>query len=144
MSKINHRANAFQAVATFDDKAALVQAVKSVEAQPRRSKAVPKRAKAVPFNANAQQAPVRGDTLAVLHSSEFGIKHDKHGHQFEMSGRLSKSSKEVRTVMLVYLSDVDGYRVQDNVGDVWIVRPAEGGDTKWQTINPEHEARKHG
>lgn len=138
MSKINHRANAFQAVATFDDKAALVNAVKRVEQIQRRGKAVPKRAKAVPFNANAQQAPVRGDSIAVQHSSDFSIKEDKLGHLFEMSGRLSKSSKEVRTVKHVYLSDVEGYRVQDSAGEVWTVRPAQGGDTKWETINPHN------
>ena len=90
---------------------------------PRRSK-VEKRTRLIRYVFNPElAAPVAGEQVAVCHKSDG-------------NGKLTRSSIEQRVVKFVYMSDSEGHRIQDNQGDVWHVRPASVGGSKWETFYP--------
>lgn len=92
------------------------------------SKHTPKRTALVRYQFNPElAAPVRGETVSVCHVTSV----DRNG-----KASINRGSVEVRKVRLVYFSDAKGHRIQDNVGDVWHVRPAAVGGTKWETFIP--------
>jgi hypothetical protein len=92
----------------------------------RRSKAVPKRTALVKYTFDpSKPAPEVGDSVFVTHLS--GL--DGAGKAREV-----RSDSEVRTIKVVYMSDANGYTIKDNAGDVWHVRPASLGSTKWETF----------
>lgn len=92
----------------------------------RRSKAVPKRTALVKYTFDpSKPAPEVGDSVFVTHRS---------GLDGAGKARVTRSDSEVRTVKVVYMSDSNGYTIKDNAGDVWHVRPASLGSTKWETF----------
>lgn len=92
------------------------------------SKHTPKRTALVRYEFNPElAAPIRGETVSVCHVTSV----DRNG-----KATINRGSVEVRKVKLVYFSDAQGHRIQDHVGDVWYVRPAAVGGTKWETFIP--------
>lgn len=130
MSKVNHR----QAAANLNFNASEDRAPRREVNEFRRQKAVPKRAKVVAyvFDQSKQSAPNVGDTVAIRHRT-----------QVEANGRihLVRDGIEQRTVAKVYFTEPEGYSIQDNTGEQWLVRPSAVGGSKWETFKPG-EGRK--
>lgn len=140
MSKANHRASALSNLFTEPK---VERPARREEKQERRSKPVPKRTHIVPykFDQSAQTAPNVGDKVAIRHTSDNTIKVDKLGSMLETNGKLKRSAVEVRTVKRVYLGDSEGYSIQDNAGEQWLVRPSACGSARWETFT-RGEGRK--
>ncbi len=140
MSKTNHRTSSARTLADiYAPATAALAAV--VEKAKRRDKAVPKRAAAV-ASANVEvKVPKVGDTVTILHGTDPAFGQDKVGDFIDLKGRLKRTTDEQRTIKRLYLSDAEGYRIQDSAGEVWTIALGHKG---WQSVNPEHEARNRG
>ena len=77
------------------------------------------------FHADLDNMPKVGQSIAVCHRSE----EDAKGKP-----RLVRTSIDFRVVAKVCMSDPEGYRVIDNQGEPWNVRPATIGSAKWETF----------
>ena len=95
----------------------------------KRSKKVHKRPKAVYVFDATRSAPEVGDTVAIIHRTKAG----KNGTVTE-----ARSDIEQRKVKLVYMADSLGYSIQDNAGEVWLIKPATMGSSKWETVGVHH------
>lgn len=77
------------------------------------------------FHADLDNMPKVGQSIAICHRSE----EDNKGKP-----RLVRTNIEFRKAAKVCMSDPEGYRVIDNQGEPWNVRPATIGSAKWETF----------
>lgn len=128
MSKVNHRASSVAALFQDDNKRTKRD---DRSAQANRRRGPSPKASVAPVQALGQVIlPKVGDTIAILHQTE----QDASG-----AVKLVRTTKEVRTVKAVYMSDDEAFHVKDSAGDAWAVKRATAGDTVWQTFVPERK-----
>lgn len=79
------------------------------------------------FAFDPDSMPLVGQTVAIRHRTESDNK-----------GKVSlvRADITVRTIKHVCMSDEEGNRIIDSMGEPWLVRPASVGHAKWETFKP--------